>query len=64
MLRVCDDNHEPVTHNSYICPACRAIEETREDLDNYSRDVTHLGNQIQELQEELDRCVCRKLAGD
>lgn len=62
-MEICEDGHRKIVYTFGACPVCEVLSDQHAQ-EKYHKDVVlDLEHTIDELEKELGRCVCSKLAG-
>ena len=52
-MNLCSDGHEEVCYEARTCPACEAIQEKQNDLDDKNSEIKDLKEQVKDLEQQL-----------
>ena len=52
-MNLCSDGHEEVCYEARTCPACEAIQEKQNDLDDKNSEIKDLKEQVEDLEQQL-----------
>ena len=63
-MKFCNDKHPEVAFDSSVkhCPVCEAYDHLNYEVDQLQHIINNLEGELDVLNTELDRCVCKKLA--
>ena len=52
-MNLCSDGHEEVCYEARTCPACEAIQEKQNDIDDRDTKIKDLQGQVEDLEIQL-----------
>jgi len=52
-MNLCSDGHEEVCYEARTCPACEAIQEKQNDIDDRDAEIKDLKDQVEDLEQQL-----------
>ena len=52
-MELCAEGHEEVCYEARTCPACEAIQEKQNSIDDKDAEIKDLKNQVEDLEEQL-----------
>ena len=52
-MNLCSDHHEEVCYETRTCPACEAIQEKQNDIDDRDTEIKDLKDQMNDLEQQL-----------